>query len=209
MNSSVQSESVHYKLFIEDEGVLSQTPMEIFVDLVPIKNGFQRIQKMEGPGFLSMDTLTLDNWGHPIEHVFVRKNEVTRVRYEDQKAIISSPGGDIDVPLQTDFVFDVSQIDLAMSRLDTLKDTSEVPFMLPESGNVAFLELAELRKDSIRPYFTAPHLSETTHRYGVSEGSIYEAWYLGEGRLPIKMRVTATGKTLVYYHLGENPTAIN
>lgn len=200
-------ESVHYKMFLEDNGVLSSSSADVTVDILPVMDGFYRIQHLTGPGISITDSLLLSRKGLPKRHIYRREGVRSEVIYHQDQVTIHSGDEELEIPIVGEFMFDITQIDLAMKGLDSLKVRTDVPFFLPTTQDVTFLELAEIRKDSINAYYVpSDSLTEkipVIHRYAVAPGVIFEGWYRDDRMLPVKMRITKSGGTHVFYDAGD------
>lgn len=202
--SKIEAESAHYKMFIEDNGVLSQTPIEVFVNIIPTKDGFMRTQSMVAEGLYFEDTLKLDFWGRPLKHANHTGVKKTWIEYSDETASVSNGGEFIPYPVLPG-TMDALQLDLLLSKIDTVKDTTDLPIFNSVSGDMVFYQISEIKKDSLNSHFTSFEKIPVAHRFAVAPGHIYEAWYNDDFILPIKTRVTSAGSTYVYWKLGKDP----
>ncbi|GGH65118.1 hypothetical protein [Phaeocystidibacter marisrubri] len=202
--TKIEAESAHYKMFIEDNGVLSQTPIEVFIHIVPTDDGFLRTQSMVAEGLHFEDTLKLDHWGRPLKHVNHQGSKKTQIEYSRESASVSQGGDFIPYPILPGTI-DAIQLDLLLSKIDTIKDTIDLPIFNSTSGDIVFYQVSEIKKDSLNSHFTSFEKIPVAHRFAVAPGHIYEAWYNEKFILPIKTRVTSAGSTYVYWKLGKEP----
>ncbi len=196
-------EEVRYKLFIEEEDHLAQTPAELKLELIPTQSGFFRVSTIEGPGVALIDSLLLSENGLPIYHVFKRGRTKYKMNYRKDEAFSVIQGDTFQIPLDYEYVYDIAQVDLVLRGIDTLGNVQEVAFMLPENSDVKFLEIAEIRRDTIGSDWYAQDSLPVVHRYAVGPGTVYEGWYADDQVLPIKWRVTSNGSTYVYLRIPE------
>lgn len=195
---SVERESQLYKMFNEIDGVLGQTPAMVTVDIVPAKDGFYRLQQLEGPGVIFIDSLLMDPYGKPVEHTFIIGKNKTTIFYEDDHSYQIWEGDTLKTPYENPFVYDVIQMDLVLRGIDTAGTSIDLPVYVPQTGSIAFFTVQEIRQDSIPPHWLTRETIPTVHRFASSPGATYEGWYVEDEILPIKMRVTSGGSTLVY-----------
>ncbi len=203
MSGINQSESVVYKMFIQDEDLLSQTPAEMKVELIPTSDGFYRVQTLEGPGVSLIDTLKVSKNGLPIMHTFLRGRTRHQTYYQDREALTVIQGDTFVAPIEYNPVYDIIQTDLVLKGIDTLGNKMDVAFFMPERSELSFFEIAEIRKDTIGSDWYAQDSIATSHRYAVTAGTVYEGWYADDQVLPIKWRVSTNGTTYVYLRLPE------
>lgn len=200
----VNPESAHYKLFLEDGDHLSQTPAEVRIEIIPTKNGFMRVQNLDGPGMAFNDTLSMNPWGLPVKHVIRANHSIRRVLYGKETAAVLIQGDTATYMTEVQ-THDIIQMDLTLAGMDTLKSTTDIPFFTAQNGNMNYYEAVVIGPDSIRSHFTSTEYVLTEHRYAVAPGKVYEAWYEKGKRLPTKIRLSASGNTTVYWKLSDEP----
>ena len=191
-------ESVTYKMFIEEEGYIGQTPAMLHVDLIPAEYGFYRVQQLEGPGVVAIDSLQLTPYGQPLKQVSIIGRSKIR-RYFRGDAVMQEEAGDtFSVPYDYPTIFTITQMDLALRGLDTISYEESIPFLMAGQTNFNFFNLQEIGADSTAAHWLTREEIPTVHRFASVAGSIYEGWYAEGEILPIKWKATHSGSTYVY-----------
>ncbi|NVK05590.1 MAG: hypothetical protein HWD92_12255 [Flavobacteriia bacterium] len=198
MPGIVQAERVTYKMFIEEEGYIGQTPAMLHVQLIPSDYGFYRVQELEGPGVTAVDSLWLDPHGKPLMQVSMHdRNKVRRIMQED--AILQQEGRDtFSIPHTYPTLFTITQMDLVLRGLDTISYEESMPFLLSGQTDFSFFEMQEIGRDSTEAHWMTREQIPTVHRFAAVPGTIYEGWYAEGEVLPIKWKATFSGSTYVY-----------
>lgn len=189
-----------YKLFIEEEDYISQTPAMIHIDLIPQDYGFVYVRSLEGPGVVHVDSIFIRPDGVPYKHASIRPSKQKFYIYFGTPYLLMTDlaGDTISIPNEYENLYDVEMMNLVMKGIDTTGNKSDVPVILPASGNLEFFEIAEIRKDSTEAHWLTKEKVATSHRYTAANGTLYEAWYADDEILPIKMRLITSGSRYVY-----------
>lgn len=200
----IKAEKARYKMFVENEDGLSQTPAELYVSVFPVKGGFIRTQTLEAPGVAFIDTLKMDYWGHPLKQVYIQGNRKIYVTYTQEYATVVTPEETLPYPIDSGS-FDALQLDLLLRGMDTLKNRSDIPVFSHDQGGISYFEFNILNNDTIRQDYISSENIAVSHRYAITPGEIYEGWYAREFLLPIKTRITTAGVSYVFWKLGDKP----
>ncbi|NVK29247.1 MAG: hypothetical protein HWE14_14435 [Flavobacteriia bacterium] len=192
------AESQTYKMFIQEDGYLSQTPAMIHVELIPKDYGFTYVRTLEGPGVSLIDSIYFNPDGQPREHVMKHYGTTKRVVYSKPNIFMIEQGDTARIINEYDTVYDIMQLDLVLRGYDTLGMRRDLPFFLPTTGDFAFYEIQEIRRDSVEAHWLTREKIPTVHRFAAGSGSLFEAWYTEGEVLPIKMRVRSSNSLYVY-----------
>ncbi|KAB2808031.1 hypothetical protein [Phaeocystidibacter luteus] len=193
-----KAERQTYKMFIQEDGYLSQTPAMQHVELIPEKYGFTYVRTLEGPGVSLIDSIYFHPNGQPREHVMKHYGNTKRVVYSKPNIFMIELGDTARIINEYDTVYDALQLDLVLRGYDTLGITRDIPFFLPTSGDFTFYEIQEIREDSIPAHWLTREEIPVVHRFAAGSGTLYEAWYAEGEVLPVKMRVRSGGTQYVY-----------